>query len=187
MKRIAAAALAAFALATAPAAHAAEPAKVMVSGVWARATGGMTQSGAIFFTLDNRGPSDDRLVAVATPAAKVAQIHEMSMGANNVMHMREIGGLDVPAGKSVALAPGGYHVMLMQLANPLKAGDTFPLTLRFARSGTQTVDVTVRPMGASGPGAGHGGAMGGSPGGAMDHGNMPMGSHMGGMGHPQGQ
>ncbi len=164
---------------------AAEPATIVISGAWARATGGMTQSGAAYLTLVNRGPTDDRLVGAATPAAKKADLHEMSMDSNNVMHMRQVAGIEVPAGKTVALAPGGFHVMLMGLAAPLKTGETFPLTLHFSKSGERTVEVKVMPMGASGPGTGgtgtgsmnmgHPGGMGGMNGmGGMGSGSMKM-------------
>lgn len=178
MKCVTAARLAALALpvllvvAAAPL-SAAEPAGIEATAAWARATGGMTQSGAAYLTLINRGPADDRLVAVSTPAAKVAQLHEMRTDSHNVMHMRRVRELDVPAGKTVSLAPGGYHVMLMRLAAPLKQGGTFPLTLRFAKAGEKTVEVTVMPMGSPGPsGAGHMGHMGES-------------GSMSGMGAPQ--
>jgi periplasmic copper chaperone A len=176
-----AAALAALLL-TAASGLAAEPAEIEVSGVWARASAGMTQSGAAYLTLDNRGPTDDRLLGVATPSAKDAQLHEMSMDKDNVMHMRHVQGIALPAGKTVKLAPGGFHVMLMGLTAPLKAGDTFPLTLRFAKSGERTVEVTVMPMGAAGPAGGHMGHTGGMGGmGGMDQ--MHEG---GGMGHTPG-
>jgi periplasmic copper chaperone A len=179
MKRTIAAALAALVLAAAPA-LAAEPAKIVVTQAWARAAGGMTQSGAAYLTLVNRGPTDDRLVGVTTPAARLAQLHEMSTDSRNVMHMRQVDGIALPAGKTVTLAPGGQHLMLMQLAAPLKPGETFPLTLRFAKSGERTVEVKVMALGASGPGAGRmGGSMGGMQGGRRGGGSMP------GMGHPQ--
>ncbi len=158
-------------------ATAAEPAGIEVDQAWARATGGMTQSGAAYLTLVNRGPSDDRLVAVSTPEAKMADLHEMSMDSRNVMHMRRLdNGLALPAGKTVRLAPGGYHVMLMRLKSPLKAGETFPLTLRFAKAGERTIEVTVMPIGAAGPATGQTGHMGGMPGkgGMQGGGAMPM-------------
>ncbi len=69
-----------------------------------------------------------KLVAVSTPAARVAEVHEMAMD-GNVMKMRAVPSLDLPAGKAVELKPGGYHVMLMDLKQPVKAGETVPLTL----------------------------------------------------------
>jgi len=143
---------------------AAEPAKVMVTDAWARASGGLTQSAAVYLNLANRGPNDDRLVSARTPVAKATAIHMEGMGANNVMHMQSVDGIDVPAGRSVMVAPGGYHIMLMQLDHALKEGERFPLTLRFAKSGETTVEVAVRPIGATG-------MTGGAP--MPDHGAMP--------------
>ena len=86
---------------------------------------------------------------VSTPAAGVAEIHEMAMD-GDVMRMRAIGALELPAGKTVALQPGGYHLMLMQLKAALKAGETVPLTLvvetRDGKRQTLDVSAAVRPL-----------------------------------------
>jgi periplasmic copper chaperone A len=70
-----------------------------------------------------------------------------------VMKMRPISGVDIPAHKPVMLAPGGMHIMLIGLKSPLKAGQSFPLTLTFAKAGERTIDVAVEPVAASGPGS----------------------------------
>lgn len=75
----------------------------------------------------------------------------MTMG-GGVMKMRQVDGIDVPAGQMVTLKPGGYHIMLTGLTQPLKEGQTFPLTLTFAKAGSQDVVVTVQQVGAMGPG-----------------------------------
>jgi len=102
---------------------------VEVQDAWARATvKGQMATGA-FMTLTAHDGT--KLVGVATPVAGVAQVHEMKME-GGVMKMAELkGGLDLPAGKSVALKPGGYHVMLMDLKEPLPKDSTVPLTLTF--------------------------------------------------------
>ena len=103
-------------------------------------------------TLDNKSGSDDRLTGAASDVAAKVQIHEMSM-TNGTMQMREVaGGLPVPAGGEVVLKPGGYHVMLMGLKKPLVAGESFPLTLTFAKAGNMSVTVTVQPLDAKPPG-----------------------------------
>ncbi|HMM50573.1 MAG TPA: copper chaperone PCu(A)C [Burkholderiaceae bacterium] len=101
-------------------------AQVTVSDPWVRATVASQKASGAFMTLT--AARDARLVAASSPAAGVVEIHEMAMQ-DNVMRMRAIDGLALPAGKPVKLEPGGYHVMLMQLKGPLNAGDTVPLEL----------------------------------------------------------
>jgi copper(I)-binding protein len=77
----------------------------------------------------------------------------------SVMKMRQVDGIDLPAGKAVSLKPGGYHIMLTGLAKPLKEGDTFPLILDFAKAGDRQVNVSVEKIGSPGPGGGSSGSM----------------------------
>jgi copper(I)-binding protein len=102
---------------------------IEVQNAWARATvKGQMATGA-FMTLTAKDGA--KLVGVATPVAGVAQVHEMKME-GGVMKMAEVkGGLDLPAGQSVELKPGGYHVMLMDLKAPLAKDGSLPLTLTF--------------------------------------------------------
>jgi hypothetical protein len=97
---------------------------------------------AVYLTLSG-GPRADRLVGAATPRAAMAQIHVMSEAAG-MARMRPTEGVDVPAHKSVALAPQGTHIMLMNLPRPLVAGEQFPLTLQFEQAGKIDVSVEVR-------------------------------------------
>lgn len=129
---------------------------VQISNAWARATPGGAQTAAAYVTLES--PSGDRLTGASTPVAQKAEIHEMTMD-GNVMKMRPVAGVDLPAGKPVALKPGGYHLMLSGLAKPLKEGDTFPMTLDFAKAGERQVQVSVAKIGAMGPEAKSGGGM----------------------------
>jgi copper(I)-binding protein len=96
-----------------------------------------------------QSPVDSKLVEVATPVAKAAEIHSMAQEAG-VMKMRAMDSLALPAGKAVELSPGGYHVMLLELVQPLKEGDSVPLVLTFAdangRKTTQQVKATVRAL-----------------------------------------
>lgn len=101
---------------------------VDVKDAWARATvQGQMATGAFMKLTAKEGT---RLVSVSSPVAGVAEVHEMAMD-NNIMKMRAVAGLDLPAGKAVELKPGGYHVMLMDLKIPLKKDTTIPLTLVF--------------------------------------------------------
>ena len=126
----------------------AQTGQLTVDKAWARATPGKSQIGAAYVTIQS--PTPDRLVAASTPVAKMAQLHTMSMS-GMVMKMRPVAGIDIPAGKPVSLAPGGFHIMLIGLAKPLKAGQTFPLTLTFEKAGSRTVNVAVEKIGAMGP------------------------------------
>ena len=116
---------------------------------WARATAPQQKVGGAYVTL--MSPADDRLVGVSSPIAGRAEVHEMRMD-GNVMRMREVeGGLALPAGKVVALAPGGYHIMLMDLKQPLVAGQVIPMQLRFRSAPPIDLRVQVAPVGASAP------------------------------------
>jgi len=138
---------------------------VEIKNAWARATPGGAQTAAAYVTIE--APAGDRLTGISTPAAQKADIHSMTMD-NGVMKMRQVDGLDLPAGKEVTLKPGGYHIMLTGLAKPLEAGQSFPLTLSFAKAGAQEVTVSVQKVGAMGPGGETGNSMN------MPGMNMPM-------------
>jgi copper(I)-binding protein len=129
--------------------------QVTVSGPWARATVTGQKTGAAYMSLT--APQADRLLGAETAAAASVEVHEHRAN-NGVMEMRQVaGGLALPAGSAVALAPGGYHLMMMGLKQPLAKGSSFPLTLVFEKAGRQTVTVTVEAAGASGPAGGAGG------------------------------
>jgi periplasmic copper chaperone A len=112
---------------------------------YARATPPGARAGAAFFTVENRGAQDDRLVAVASPVAAAAELHTMAMD-GTVMRMRALREIDIPAGAKVALKPGGFHVMLLDLKQPLAAGEKIPMTLTFERAGSINVTVNVEAM-----------------------------------------
>jgi copper(I)-binding protein len=111
---------------------------------WARASAGAAKTGVAYLTITDQG-APDRLTGATTPVATTAELHE-TMGDMGNMKMRPVAGLDLAPGKPVKLAPGGYHLMLMGLKAPLKAGDTFPLTLRFEHAPPLTVTVSVEPL-----------------------------------------
>jgi periplasmic copper chaperone A len=121
---------------------------IAVEGPWARATPGGARTGAVYMTLANKTNASDRLTAASSDVAAEVQIHEMSV-VNGIMKMRQLtDGLAIPAGGSVTLKPGSYHVMLIGLKKPLTVGETFPLTLTFQKAGNISVTVQVKAMGA---------------------------------------
>ncbi|MBB5692792.1 copper chaperone PCu(A)C [Muricoccus pecuniae] len=126
---------------------------ITVEQPWARAAlqGG---TGGAFLTLRNAGSAPDRLVAASTPLARTTEIHE-TVREGDVMRMRPTAGIEVPAGGSAALRPGGAHVMMIGLTEALRPGATLPLTLRFERAGEVQVTVAVQAAGASAPAAHH--------------------------------
>jgi copper(I)-binding protein len=116
--------------------------RIAVEDGWARATLAGQDSGAIYLNIFNRGGGDDRLVEVSVPRARQATLHSSTMD-GGVMRMRDLAnGLAIPAGATVALAPNKTHIMLRGVAVPLRPGEQFPATLRFAKAGTK--DVTIR-------------------------------------------
>lgn len=116
-------------------------AQVTVTDAWTRATIGTQKTTGVFLTITST--KDAKLVGVSSPAAKFAEVHEMKMD-GNVMKMRAIEHLPLPAGKPVALEPSGYHIMLMNIAQPLKEGESVPLTLTIADPDGKTQKVDVR-------------------------------------------
>jgi len=109
---------------------------------YARPTPPGARSGAAYFTIRNLGNASDRLVSVASPVSKSAQVHSMTMD-GNVMRMRALPSLDIPPDASITLAPGSYHVMLVGLSHPLAAGDKVTLTLTFEKAGKVDVSADV--------------------------------------------
>lgn len=122
---------------------------------WARATPAGAKVAGGFMTITNTGKETDRLVAASAGVAGHMEVHEMRME-GDVMRMRELAdGLPIEPGKSVKLAPGGYHIMFMELKEPLKQGAKVPVTLTFAKAGSLTVEMQVDAMGARDSGHGH--------------------------------
>jgi periplasmic copper chaperone A len=114
-----------------------------VKDVWVRAApaGGQT---AVYFTIVNGKVAPDALVGVSTPAATSAGLHETTTDNSGMTGMQPVGQITIPGGGTVELKPGGYHVMLMGLANELKVGDTIPLTLTFEQAGVVPITAEVR-------------------------------------------
>jgi copper(I)-binding protein len=125
-------------------------AQVTVGEPWVRATVAQQKATGAFMTLTStQGVS---LVGASSPAAGVVEVHEMKM-VDDVMRMRQIAVLELPAGKPVALSPGGYHLMLLELKQPLKDGDKVPLTLEIEDAqkvrSKIVVEAPVRPLNAA--------------------------------------
>ena len=122
--------------------------QVSVSDAWVRGTVPGQQTTGAFMRLNS--PADVTLTGAASPVAKIVEIHEMKLD-GGVMKMNAVDRLLLPAGKTVELKPGGYHVMLMDLARPLKEGDIVPVTLAFedkaGRKLTVEAKATVRALG----------------------------------------
>lgn len=125
-----------------------------LSGAWTRSTPPQARAGGGFLTITNSGEAD-RLVAAVSPVSNRTEIHEMAV-VDGVMKMREMAdGVEVPAGGTLELKPGSYHVMFMDIVEPLKEGETVTATLTFEKAGDVEVAFTVEKMGAKGM-SGHG-------------------------------
>lgn len=120
---------------------------------WARETPRMARAGGAFMIIENAGAAVDRLLGASSPVAARTEVH-MVIQDGDVMRMREVPALELAPQSRTELKPGGYHVMLMELKAPLKAGDRFPLTLNFEKAGPLTVEVLVEKL--SGPASDHG-------------------------------
>lgn len=131
---------------------------VEATAAWARATPGAARAGAAYLTLSNKGTTARRVVGVESGVADKAELHTHVMD-GNIMRMRKVDGIDLAPGARVTMKPGGYHVMLMGLHAPLKEGATFPLTLVLDDGRKIPVSVSVRKIGAMGPGMQHDGTM----------------------------
>jgi len=140
-----------FSLALGSAAALAQTAAVKVDGAWARATVQGQKGTGAFMSLT--ASEATRLVGVSSPVAGVAEVHEMKME-GDVMKMRALPSLELPAGKKVEFKPGGYHVMLMDLKAPLAKDSTVPLTLLFKDAkGVESKLELKLPVGTAAPGA----------------------------------
>lgn len=118
---------------------------------WAGQTPGGVDVSAGYLTIRNTTGADDQLVAVSSPRASRSEIHEMTMDANNVMRMRPVTTLTIPAGGEALLQPGGQHLMFFGVTQPFTVGEEIPVQLTFANAGVIDVNLQVRA------GAMHGG------------------------------
>ena len=115
----------------------------------ARATPPGARAADAFLSVENKGATTDRLIAASPPVAEIVEVHATTMD-GGVMKMRAIPGIEIKGGSKVEFKPGGYHIMLMELKQPLKIGDRFPLTLTFEKAGKIEVLVWVEGMASKG-------------------------------------
>src|SRR5665647_1480209 len=145
---------------------------LLITQAWIRATPGGATIGGGYLTIENKGSTPDRLIGGSAEVAGKVEVHEMTMN-NGVMTMRPLDkGLAIEPGKTVKLAPGGYHLMLFDLKSPLKQGDKVPITLEFEKAGKVSVSLDVQGVGAQAP------AAEGSPDGQMHMKKLPSGMKM---------
>jgi hypothetical protein len=143
---------------------------LVITQGWTRATPKGAKTGGGYLTIENKGSTPDRLIGGSADVAGKVEVHEMAMK-NGVMTMRPLdNGLTIDPGKTVKLAPGGYHLMMFDLKSPLKQGDALPVTLKFEKAGEVKVSLAVESVGAQAPG-------GAAPAGGMMK-KMPSGMKM---------
>ena len=118
-----------------------------ISGAFARATADMAMAGAAFMTITSRGAAD-RLVAFSSPACTRPELHT-HINDNGVMRMRQVEAIDVPAGGTVELKPGGLHLMMIDLTRQLVEGETVEVTLVFESAGEVSVTLPIKAPGAA--------------------------------------
>jgi uncharacterized protein YcnI/copper(I)-binding protein len=127
-----------------------------IEAAWARATLAGQKAAGGYLTIANKGSAADRLVGASSPLAGKVEIHTMEV-VNNVMTMRPVdGGLEIPAGGSVELKPGGLHLMFMDMSAPFTEGETVPVTLQFEKAEPAEVELPVRTVKGGGHGHDHG-------------------------------
>lgn len=150
MRRIAVAVM----IAAATLAQGAAAEALAVRHAWARATPPGSTVAAAYLTIDNAGGRSDRLLSIASPRARSAEVHAV-VREGELVRMRKVNPLHVGAGERVALEPGGLHVMLMGLNAPLRSGGKLPLTLVFEQAGEIRVEAEILAADATDPHAGH--------------------------------
>jgi copper(I)-binding protein len=138
---------------------------------WARARIPTARAGAAYVTVTNTGHHADTIVGASSPIAEVAELHTHTHE-NGIMKMSHVPAVPVPAGESVLFAPGGLHIMLIGLKQPMPEGGQFPVTLKFEHSPDITVSVSIKSIAAQTSGHGRHSGDGGSDSGDLDRGTM---------------
>lgn len=126
-------------------AHSYKAGALEIGHPWARETPASAKTGAAFFKVTNTGTEPDRLIAIETEAAEKVEIHE-SIDQQGVARMRPVGAVELPPGQQTALQPGGYHLMLIGLKEPLAEGMRLPAVLVFEKAGKLSVEFAVESM-----------------------------------------
>lgn len=131
------------------AAHGYKLGSLEIGHPWSRATAATAPTAGAYMKITNGGATADRLVGAKSPAADKVEVHEMKME-GSIMRMRELEkGLEIPAGATVTLEPGGYHLMLIGLKAPLQQGTRVPLTVMFEKAGSIDIELAIAAMGAT--------------------------------------
>ncbi|MUT72685.1 copper chaperone PCu(A)C [Stutzerimonas frequens] len=120
----------------------AAPSELVVSQAWSRAMPPSAPTGAVYFVLENRGERAHKLVGAQTPRAQKTELHT-HVHQGDMMKMQQIPSVEVPAAGKVEFKPGGNHVMLFGLKQPLVAGESFPITLQFENGSELTAEVSI--------------------------------------------
>jgi copper(I)-binding protein len=131
-------------------AHNVEKGDIQIRHPWSRATPAGAKVGVGYMEIRNRGKQPDRLLGASTPLARRVEMH-VTRSEGEVMKMRQVESFAIPAGERVELSPGGGHLMLVDLARPLKKGERVPLTLRFERAGEVEIEMEVQELGSRHP------------------------------------
>jgi periplasmic copper chaperone A len=118
-------------------------ADIQVIQAWARPTPPTAQVGAVYFSVKNSGAREDELVAVSSSAAASVEIHQ-TQTVKGMMQMRQVASVSCPAGATLKIEPGGLHVMLLGLKQPLLDGSKMDLTLRFRDAGVLSIQVPIQ-------------------------------------------
>ena len=156
LKTAAVAAMAFFLVSTPARADGHKSGDLAFGDAWARASAtSVARAGAAYVSIANTGAEDDVLTGGASAVANRVEIH-IHKHEDGVMKMRPAGDVTIPAGEEVTMGPGGLHVMLMGLKQPLKEGEMFEVTLTFQNAGEVTVPVMTMGVAAKGPSGGHG-------------------------------
>jgi copper(I)-binding protein len=158
-KRAAIAAFVAIIASASPAsAHEVKVGSLELTNLWTRATPPKAPTGAGYLTITNTGSEPDTLTAVSTPDAEKGELHIMEVK-DGVMTMHPVeGGIEIPAGSKVTLAPGGLHLMFIGLKQSFEDGGKLPITLVFEKAGSVDTFLHIMPVGSKGPVAGGGDA-----------------------------
>jgi copper(I)-binding protein len=130
--------------------HSYEKGDLQIRHPWARATPPGTSVGVGYFEIRNNGAQPDRLLSATSPAAKRVEMH-ITEHAGNIAKMRQLRAFEVPARERLTLEPNGAHLMLIDLAQPLRKGERFPIKLRFERAGEIEVEFEVQELGSRHP------------------------------------
>jgi hypothetical protein len=149
------AAVTALLLASPAAAHSVTIGALSLTDLWTRATPPSAPTAGGYLTIENTGAEGDRLIGIASSAAGRAEIHEMTTKDGTMIMRPAPGGIEIPAGGTVALAPGGFHIMFMDLNEPFVEGGKVPVTLIFEKAGSIDTFLHVLAIGARGPEGDH--------------------------------